>query len=179
MKIGIDAHFFQHPATGSGQYILHLLAALTEIDQQNEYVLLGHQPVKNDITTTFPYQVQPVPGFVANNSSIQKLVWEQLTGPAAAHKAKVDLFHVPYFAPPLLPRTPTVVTIHDVIPMRLPAYQPDARVKAYMKLIARAAHHATMIITVSKHAKQDIMDVLKLPEERIRVTYEAAGDEYK
>ena len=28
MKIGINALFFQYPATGSGQYMLHLLAAL-------------------------------------------------------------------------------------------------------------------------------------------------------
>ena len=49
---------------------------------------------------------------------------------------------------------------------------------AYMNLIARAAHKATLIITVSQHAKQDIMDALKLPSKRIHVIYEAAGDEY-
>jgi glycosyltransferase involved in cell wall biosynthesis len=36
-----------------------------------------------------------------------------------------------------------------------------------------------MIITVSQHAKQDIIDALKLPAERIRVIYEAAGEEYQ
>lgn len=179
MKIGINALFFQYPATGSGQYMLHLLQALSEVDKKNEYVLLGPQPIGNDRETAFPYQVRPVPGLVASNDNIEKLVWEQITGPAAARKAGVDIFHVPYFAPPLLPRTPTVVTIHDVIPMRLPAYQPDARVKAYMSLVSRASHRATMIITVSQHAKRDIVEVLKLPEERIRVIYEAAGDEYK
>ncbi|HEU5230011.1 MAG TPA: glycosyltransferase family 1 protein [Ktedonobacteraceae bacterium] len=179
MKIGINALFFQYPATGSGQYMLHLLQALSEVDQENEYVLLGPQPVINQKETVFPYQVRPVPGLAGSNDNIEKLVWEQITGPSAARKAGVDLFHVPYFAPPLLPRTPTVVTIHDVIPMRLPAYQPDTRVKAYMSLISQASHRARMIITVSQHAKRDIIEVLKLPEERIRVIYEAAGDEYK
>ncbi|HZO75082.1 MAG TPA: glycosyltransferase family 1 protein [Ktedonobacteraceae bacterium] len=179
MKIGMNALFFQYPATGSGQYMQHLLQALAEIDQKNEYVLLGPQPLGDHKEAVFPYQVRPVPGFAARNDNIEKLIWEQFTGPAAARKAGVDIFHVPYFAPPLLPRTSTVVTIHDVIPMRLPAYQPDARVKAYMRLIARAAHRATMIITVSQHAKRDIVEVLKLPEERIRVIYEAAGDEYR
>ncbi len=41
MKIGINALFFQYPATGSGQYMIHLLAALAQADTQNEYVLLG------------------------------------------------------------------------------------------------------------------------------------------
>ena len=178
MKIGINALFFQYPTTGSGQYMIHLLAALAQADTQNEYVLLGPQPVERKNSSTFPYQVQAVPSIVGSNENIQKVMWEQVTGPAAARKAGVDIFHVPYFAPPLLPRTPTVVTIHDVIPMRLPAYQPDAKVKAYMQLVASAAHRATMIITVSQHAKQDMVNALKLPAERIRVIYEAAGDEY-
>ncbi|HET9999650.1 MAG TPA: glycosyltransferase family 1 protein, partial [Ktedonobacteraceae bacterium] len=40
-------------------------------------------------------------------------------------------------------------------------------------------HKASLIITVSQHAKQDMMDALHLPAERIRVIYEAAGEEYK
>ncbi len=180
MKIGINTLFFQTPASGSGQYLKHLLGALAEIDQHNEYVLLGAKPLphNNGRQLSFPYQVSSVPAFARRNENIEKLVWEQLSGPAAARKAGVDLFHVPYFAPPLFPRTPTVVTIHDVIPLRLPLYRAGAKVEAYMRLVARAAHRATLIITVSQHAKQDMMDALHLPAERIRVIYEAAGDEY-
>jgi glycosyltransferase involved in cell wall biosynthesis len=181
MRIALNALFLQTPASGSGQYLLHLLHALKEIDQQNEYILLGAKPVAAEriAAIPFPYQVNPVPPFANRNENIEKLLWEQYIGPAAAHKSAVDLFHVPYFAPPLFPRTPTVVTIHDVIPLRLPAYRTGAKVKAYMRLAARAAHHATLIITVSQHAKQDMIDALHLPAERIRVTYEAAGDEYR
>jgi glycosyltransferase involved in cell wall biosynthesis len=179
MKIGINALFLQDPATGSGQYLWHLLSALAKVDTQNEYILLGSQPLKHECTTSlpFPYSVRSVPDLASRNENIEKLVWEQFTGPVAARQAGVDLFHVPYFAPPLLPRTPTVVTIHDAIPFRLSAYQQGAKVKAYMRLVAQAAHHADMVITVSQHAKQDIMDTLKIPAERIRVIYEAASDE--
>lgn len=178
MKIGINALFYKFPATGSGQYLTHLLNALAEIDLQNEYILLGPQPLE-DLPTRFPYQPKAVPGFARRNENIEKLVWEQFTGPAAAHNAGVDILHVPYFAPPLFPRTPTVVTIHDVIPLRLPLYRAGAKVEAYMRLVARAAHKATLIITISQHAKQDMMDALHLPAERIRVVYQAAGDEYR
>ncbi len=178
MKIGINALFFQYRATGSAQYMLHLLDALARLDQQNEYILLGPKPAEQAVEYLFPYQVHPVPGFATRNENIEKVIWEQLTAPNAAHQAAVDLYHVPYFAPPLFPRTPTVVTIHDVIPLRLPAYQFGGKVKAYMKLVSSAAHRATMIITVSEHAKQDMVDALQIPPERIRVIYEAAGDEY-
>jgi Glycosyltransferase len=179
MKIGVNAQFLQFPATGSGQYLIHLLNALSTIDQHNNYVLLGARPIETAAPGGYPYRSYPAPGPLARNKNIEKVVWEQFTGPAAAHKEHVDLLHVPYFAPPLFTRTPTIATIHDVIPLRLPAYQPNARVKAYMKLIARAAHHTSLIITVSQHAKQDMIDALKLPAEKIRVIYEAAGEEYR
>src|SRR6266702_3260912 len=205
MKIGINALFLQNPTNGSGQYLLHLLHALAEVDQQNEYILLGAKPVGAGLAPalvpskfsstlgergqgqeaggrgeggqgqalplqiSFPYQVSSVPAFAQHNENVEKLVWEQLTGPAAARKAGVDLFHVPYFAPPLYARTPIIVTIHDVIPFRLPAYRAGAKVAAYMHLVARAARNAMLVITVSQHAKQDIMDVLHIPAERIRV----------
>jgi glycosyltransferase involved in cell wall biosynthesis len=178
MKIGIDASFFQFPNTGTGQAMIHLLAALAEVDTKNEYLLLGPRPLKND-KAPFPYEVHSVPVFAAGNKNIEKVMWEQVVGPGAARKAGVDLYHVPYFAPPSFPRTPTVVTIHDVIPLRLPDYQPDSKVKLYMNMVARAAQRAAMVITVSQHAKKDIMDVLHLPANKIRVTYLAAGDECK
>lgn len=178
MKIGMNALFFQFPASGSGQYMSHLLSAIQEVDHQNDYVLFGPRPLKQT-PTSFPYEVHPVPNFARKNENIEKLFWEQVTGPAAARQAHVDLYHVPYFAPPLLNRTPTVVTIHDAIPLRLPAYQAGKKVQAYMKLVTRAAQHASVVITVSQHAKQDIVDALKLPSERIRVIYEAAGEEYR
>ncbi len=182
MKIGINALFYQYPANGSGQYLSHLLHALQEVDTRNEYILFGPQPLPQNNglpQTTFPYRVQPVPGFAARSENIEKVVWEQWTGPAAARKAGVDIFHVPHFAPPLVPRTPTIVTIHDVIPQRLPLYRAGTRVEAYFRLVARSAHSAQLIIAVSQHAKQDIIDALKLPADRIRVIHEAAAAEYQ
>jgi glycosyltransferase involved in cell wall biosynthesis len=180
MKIGINTYFFKFPASGSGQYLLHLLQALAEVDEQNQYILLGLHPMPEKIAaqTRFPHVVTPVPALAKRNASIENLMWEQFTAPLAARKAGVDLLHVPYFAPPFFPRTPDVITIHDVIPLRLPQYRTDPKMKAYLQLISRAARKATLIITISQHAKHDMIDALKLSTERIRVIYEAAGDEY-
>ena len=51
MKIGINTYFFKFPASGSGQYLLHLLQALAEVDQENKYILLGPQPISEKIGT--------------------------------------------------------------------------------------------------------------------------------
>lgn len=182
MKIGVNTMFFRHPASGSGQYLIHLLNALAEIDSQNEYVLVGPDPlkesVKQQLRAPFVHHVKPVAGPLGRNPSIEKMTWEQWTGPGMARKLGVDVFHVPHFAPPLITgSTPVVATIHDVIPLRLPLYHASARAKVYSNVVARAARRATLIITISEHARQDIIDVLKLPAERIRVIYQAVSDE--
>jgi glycosyltransferase involved in cell wall biosynthesis len=179
MKIGMNALFYQNSANGSGQYLIHLLNALAQIDTRNEYILLGPRPLPKGTRTLFNYQEHPVPGLATKSKQIEKVTWEQLTAPAAARKAGVDLLHIPYFAPPLLSRIPTVVTIHDVIPLRLPAYHPNGKIKAYFNLVSRTARQATQVITVSHHAKKDIVETLKLAPERIRVIHLAAGDEYQ
>jgi glycosyltransferase involved in cell wall biosynthesis len=181
MNIGVNTYFFKFPSSGSGQYLLRLLQALAEVDQENQYILLGPHPIPEKIATliSFPHMLAPVPGIATRNASIENLIWEQFTAPSAARKAGVDLFHIPYFAPPFFPHTPGVITIHDVIPLRLPQYRTDPKMKAYLQLITRAAHKATLIITISQHAKHDMIDALNVPAERIRVIYEAAGDEYQ
>ncbi len=180
MRIGMNALFFRFPSTGTGQYMTHLLAALAEVDGENEYVLLSpdDEPLNRANSPRFTYLKAPIPDFARRRATSEKLVWEQFTAPQAARKARVDLFHVPYFAPPYFSRVPSVITIHDVIPLRLPVYRTSPRMRAYLQLVARAARKASLIITVSQHAKQDIMDALHLPAERIRVIYEAAGEEY-
>ena len=182
MKIGVNTIFFRHPASGSGQYLLHLLNALAEIDTSNEYVLVGPDllptAIAQQLHGPFTYHARAVSGPLGRNPSFEKMTWEQWTGPGEARRLGVDLFHVPHFAPPLFPgSTPVVATIHDAIPLRLPLYRAKARAKVYASVVARAAHRATLIITVSQHAKQDLIDTLKLPPERIRVIYEAVSEE--
>ncbi|HEY0753055.1 MAG TPA: glycosyltransferase family 1 protein [Ktedonobacteraceae bacterium] len=184
MKIGINTMFFRHPASGSGQYLIHLLNALAEIDTQNEYILVGPEPisesVQQQLRAPFTRYSKGVSGPLGLNASLEKMTWEQWTGPREARRLGVDVFHVPHFAPPLITRSvPVVATIHDVIPLRLPLYHSSAKARVYSSVVARAARHATLIITISQHAKQDIIDALSIPEERIRVIYQAVSDDFK
>lgn len=184
MKVGINTLFFRHPASGSGQYLIHLLNALAEIDTRHEYLLVGPDPlsesVKQQLKAPFTYHVQGVNGPLGLNASLEKMTWEQWTGPRTARQLDVDVFHVPHFAPPLITGpTPIVTTIHDVIPLRLPLYRATAKARVYSSVVSRAALKATLVITISQHAKQDIIETLKLPADRIRVIYQGVSEDMK
>lgn len=165
MQVGINALFLDRPGTGSGQYTRNLLEALAKVDSTNEYLLFSPGPAPQIPNTQYP---------ISNSA---KLWFEQISFPRACRR--LDLAHVPYFASPLFPTVPTVVTVHDLIPLILPAYRGSLLVRLYTRLVAAAARRAEVIITVSQASKRDIVRYLRVPPERIYVTYEAAGEAFQ
>jgi glycosyltransferase involved in cell wall biosynthesis len=70
---------------------------------------------------------------------------------------------------------PNIYTLHDLIPLQFPHFVIDvgARSADLHAAIAREADH---IITVSETSKRQIVDLLKVPEERVSVTYQPVPD---
>jgi glycosyltransferase involved in cell wall biosynthesis len=100
-----------------------------------------------------------------------RLLWEQRIWPRQALRAGADVMHAPYFALPLTRRLPAVVTIHDLIPMVLPEYRDSPQVKAYTWLQALACRSADAILVDSEWSKRDVLRLLRVPADRVRVVY--------
>jgi glycosyltransferase involved in cell wall biosynthesis len=153
MIVSINGYFLGNAFTGSGQYTLHLLEELRGFD------LHVARPAGQ-------------PG------NLGKLAWEQVGWPRMARKYHADLLHCPYFALPLRRNRPAVVTIHDLIPMVLPAYQGSRLVRAYTWLQARASRSAEAILVDSECSKRDVLRLLQVPEERVHVIYLGVGPHF-
>ena len=83
-----------------------------------------------------------------------------------------DVFHPTFFDDYFLEYLngkPFVLTIHDMMPELFPEYfrKNDMQILAKRKLVKKAA----AIIAVSEQTKKDIIDILKVPEEKIHVIY--------
>lgn len=97
---------------------------------------------------------------------------------------KVDIVHYPYFdlffkTLPHNKKFPTVVTIPDVIPLIYPThYPPGIKGKIRHFLQKRALENVKCVITISKQSKRDIVKYLKIPEQKIFVTYLAPNVKY-
>jgi glycosyltransferase involved in cell wall biosynthesis len=175
MRVGFNAFFLEQESTGSGQYTRQLLDALAKLDGCNEYLLYAPEQLgsskKPHCWDSLSLLGTP---FTGRSENLSKLWFEQITFPRVCRRASVDLAHVPYFASPLRPSVPTVVTVHDVIPLLLPAYRGSIWVRLYTRLVAAAAERADAIITDSQHSKQDIVRHLHVAPERVQVIYLAA-----
>lgn len=87
----------------------------------------------------------------------------------------IDLVHYPYFDPfsldlPARYNVPTIITIHDLIPLKYPAHFPvgyRGRVAwLWQKL---RAQRASAIITDSNSSARDIYRIMSIPEKRIHI----------
>jgi len=131
---------------------------------------------KKPASPDLPASRYPFIRLASVDSHLSKLLFEQFTFPRACRTARVDIAHVPYWASPLFPTVPTVVTVHDLIPLLLPLYRGSLLVRLYTRLVAASARRAACIITDSQASRADIVRHLRVPPERVHVIYLAADD---
>jgi glycosyltransferase involved in cell wall biosynthesis len=181
LKIAINAWFWDNPSVGSGQYLKYLLPALLEADDSLEIILVSPKsfhPNPDPPPSNLRFHVAKTP-FGSQSSNLAKVWFEQITFPRACRKLGVDVAHVPYFGSPLSPTVPTVVTIHDLIPLVLPEYRGGLLVRLYTSLVAAAAPQARIILADSEASKRDILQKLNLTAERVRVVYLAPAPNFQ
>jgi glycosyltransferase involved in cell wall biosynthesis len=99
--------------------------------------------------------------------------------------ALIDIIHYPYFEPfqlarPLFKKKPTVVTIHDLTPIKFPQHFPVGKRGALMwRLNKMLLKSVDAIITDSEASKHDIISLAGVPGEKISVVYLAAASQFK
>ncbi len=186
MRIGINGSFWEMPATGSGQYLGQLLPALAQCSTLDDYVLVVPQSETTGRDLRILDEVSPrtflYPEPVATgrfSANFAKVWFEQRVFGHICRRERIDLAHVPYFAAPYFSPVPTVVTIHDLIPMILPRYRGSPLVRLYTAMVAASARRAQAVIADSECSKQDIVQRLKIPAERVHVVLLAAHPRFR
>ncbi|GAC1547693.1 MAG: glycosyltransferase family 1 protein [Herpetosiphon sp.] len=179
MRIAINGTFWQEPHVGSGQYLHNLVQGLPMADPAIKYILViprytnpGHPRVPGVQTV-----IMPTP-FDHSSPRLAKLWFEQIAMVQVAHKLRADVIHVPYFGPPRAGQRPLIVSVLDLIPLLLPAYRGSRAIQAYMRLAAAGTRRAKHLIAISHATAADLRAHLQIPEDRITVTYLAAGPDY-
>ena len=88
--------------------------------------------------------------------------------------ADIDLVHVldqasAHLLKKVAPGVRTVVSLHDLIPLRFPNGLTPRQVDRFSKIVANL-RRADAVIAVSEYSKQEAIDLLGLPEERLHVS---------
>ena len=81
----------------------------------------------------------------------------------------LDVLHCPTFRAPIRSKAPLVVTVHDLAVFRHPdAFRRWSRTYG-PAVVPRVLRNAQRVIAVSEFTKRELVDVLDVPEEKIRV----------
>ncbi|NOZ71624.1 MAG: glycosyltransferase family 4 protein [Chloroflexi bacterium] len=182
-RLLINGWFWGQTTTGSGQYLQGLLQHLPAALPDWQIILL--RPHQAPPGLPLPETKLPLPAGIreqyapwprlARGPRLIKLLWEQITVPLWFRKLQANVLWTPYWGSPLFVAGPSVVTIHDLIPLLLPDYASKPTARAYTWLVGRSARSSAAILTVSQSAANDIQRHLHIPASRIHVTYEALG----
>jgi glycosyltransferase involved in cell wall biosynthesis len=117
-------------------------------------------------------------GVPARPGDLGKVLFEQIGFPQACRRLGADLIHVPYWGSPLRSPAPTVVTVHDLIPLLLREYRGGLLARLYTSLVTAAARGAEHVITDSYASKSDAVEGLSIPADRVTAIHLAADGRF-
>lgn len=106
-------------------------------------------------------------------------VRQQWVVPQVLRHVGATLYHSPYYMMPFWPGVPTVVTLHDLIPLRYPHLFTRKQRLVYRIAARLAVHAAKRVVTVSAAAARDISQLLRVPAERVVVIPAAADPTFR
>ncbi len=167
MRVGLIAYLYSggtdYRAAGVSTYMGQLLRHLPVAAGRYDYLaFLGKG-------TTSPPGVESVAAPVGTVRPSVRIAWEQLGFPIQARAARLTVIHGTVNVIPELVAQPSVVTVHDLSFLRHPE-RLSARRKRYLDwAVARSARRATRVIAVSRSTRDDLVDLLSIPEEKISV----------
>lgn len=176
MRIGIDGRAAKwYRGTGIGTYTYQLIKCLNNIDSINNYLLFMPENFKGDIWLKKNFKLNNAP----QNDKIN--FWEEIIIPNIIKNNKIDLYHVPQngVGLPIDKNCRFIITLHDVIPYRMPETVSSRYLKIFSEYIPKIVPLCDGIITVSNFSKKDIVKSFNFPEDKIYVTHLASEDIYK
>src|SRR5437762_227018 len=176
MRVTFDARHLQTVARvrGIGRYTRNLLAAFARLAPADvEWTLLR-------LRTFSPADPSPLPPHRdlatvrLRRPELSMLAIDPIALALELLFTRPDVYHAVQLSLPLVARCRTVITIHDLAPLRWPAEylrSPHARVgHAWAYALAR---RADALIAVSEATKRDVVERLGVPEARVTVIPEA------
>ncbi len=173
MRIGINSLFLvPNKHGGTEHYVRNLLESLSQIDRENQYFIFTNSENAGTFNIAQDNFSEVKCGFSARYKPL-RVLWEQTILPFYVSRYKLDVLFSPVYVSPMLKLSNCryVVVIHDMMSRRYPENYPKAQLIYLRTLLLLSARKADRIITVSENTKGDIVNFLRVPEEKISVIY--------
>ncbi len=176
MRVAIDATSIPQKPVGVGNYLINLVRSFDEMPLEEEIIVFAHARG----ATLFGTLTNPNIKIILFKDKLPalRLLWEQTILPIYLQHYHVNVLHSPHYTIPLLASCRRVVTFHDLTFFLYPElHQGNKRVffRAMTKLSSR---YADIIIAISENTRQDILQILKTPPQKVSTIPLGVGAEF-
>ena len=171
MRVALDMRLAFHRRGGIATYAVRLLEALSRAEPASTFIEVRDRRDRSrtdGLSNVRTLRVVTPAHFPS----------EAFTLPVELLRARADLFHATDFVAPWPNPTPTVVTIHDLTFLRRPDVMTPQAARYYAQ-VPRSVHRARAVIAVSAATKHDVVTMLGVPEDRVRVVPLAADAAFR
>ena len=180
MRIGLDGKVLTLRAGGTGRYAINLTRAmLAEAAASRpglEFVIFTGPQTSRAVMDEFRGACDEC--FLGAKSSVIRSL---TLVPAALRRRRIDVFHgMDHVGIPLVGKTGKyVATVHDVIPLLLPETFTLRHRLVARTALARIRRRVDLAIVPSRTVKDDVVQRLGLPDDRVVVTPEACEPRFR
>jgi glycosyltransferase involved in cell wall biosynthesis len=179
MLVGIEASAaVAGRRAGVGHYVANLAAALQRVSGDDVQFLYFSN--RYDPATAHDGVALPAQAVYARDRLPSRTLWLQTALPRSLGRVRPDVCHFPNNLAPIQGSIsrPFVVTMHDMSVYRYPACQPLKTVLVHRALLPRIARRDCIILADSASAREDILEYLHLPGDRVRVVHLGVDSRY-
>jgi alpha-1,3-rhamnosyl/mannosyltransferase len=178
MRIGLDIRYANDHFPGIGRYVVNLARALAAFEHPHTLVLLHNPALPNTRYDLHELARSSQVELVTTTARPFSLA-EQIQLPRLVRRLCLDVLHSPYYIKPYskLP-CPSVVTVYDLIARLFPqvvSWRGRALFNLAMGLALRTSDR---VLTISRSARNDIVQCMHVPRERIIITPLAADQRF-
>jgi glycosyltransferase involved in cell wall biosynthesis len=176
-KIAINTRFLlPNKLEGIGWFSYEVLKRWVDWHPEHEFVFIFDR--KFDEQFIFGSNVTPLVAFPQARHPILFYWWFEWSLPAIFKKYKADYFMSPDGFMSLAANIPSLLVIHDIAWKHFPNQVPFSHRKHYEYFMPRYAQKAAHIATVSEYSKNDIIQHLNVPAQKIDVVYDGANEAF-
>jgi glycosyltransferase involved in cell wall biosynthesis len=177
MKIAVNARFLlSGRLEGIGWYTHEIVRRMVQLHPNDEFLFFFDRPYSQ----AFIYgpNVTPIVLFPPARHPILWYWWFEISVAKALRQHQPDVFFSPDSFLSLRANTPTVMTVHDLVPLHHPeqvAFKHRHYLLHYLPKFVRRADH---ILTVSDYVRHDIAQTCNLDLSKITVAYNACRSSF-
>jgi len=166
MRIGLDARTIYRPIRrGIGKTLIDLYIHALVLRPQ--WQVVAYHRHRGDLEPLS--QIEQVSGRVIEMIGDRFDAWQRWRLPAAARRDGVDLLHCPANACPAWMPTPTVVTIHDLIPLDMSEGRPASDVRRFEQSVRTACLEAKWVFCPSAYTRDRLIAEFDADPQRVTV----------